>query len=113
MRLTFSKRFISTIMLAVVVVPCITFAATLENPLKAQSFTELINSVLEVIIAIGVPIAALFFVYAGFEFVTSQGDPKKLDTAKSMFFWTCVGTALIVGANVVLTILEATINSLK
>ena len=86
----------------------------LDNPLKDEYGTldKLIGALLKIIIKIGIPIAALFLVYAGFMFVTSRGEPKKLDTAKSIFWWTVVGTAIVVGAEVIRTVLTNTIGSI-
>lgn len=111
----FSKGLVSSIMLVVLVVPYITIGANgnLDNPLKTETFSGLIQEILKIITLIGTPIAALFLVYAGFSFVTSQGDPKKLDTAKSMFWWTVIGTAIIVGAQVILAIITATVGSFE
>lgn len=111
----FHKKAINTIILAVLVAPYISIAAsgTLQDPLGGKSFSDLIGAILDIMLIMGIPIAGLFFVYAGFTFVTSQGDPKKLDTAKSMFVWTCIGTGIIVGAKVIMEVLKATVESLK
>jgi len=113
----FPKTLISSIMLSVFVAPSILLAdscppGTLCNPLKTDSFEALIGAILDVIIKLGIPIIVLFLVYTGFTFVTSQGDTKKLDTAKSMFWGTIAGTALIVGAKVILLILQNTITGI-
>lgn len=102
------------IIMGVSVFPVISNAAsgTLDNPLKAKSFVELINALLSIVVMIGTPIAALFFVYAGFMFVTAQGEPKKLETAKSMFWWTVIGTAIIVGAEIILVVLTSTVGDI-
>ncbi len=86
----------------------------LDNPLKDEYSTvdKLIGALLKIIIKIGVPVAALFLVYAGFMFVTSQGEPKRLDTAKSILIWTIVGTFLVVGAMVIREVLTSTIGSI-
>ncbi len=111
----FSKFTVYTIITFVLVVPCLSLAdgGTLANPLKAESFSDLIAAILQIMIQLGTPIAAICFVYTGFVFVTSEGDPKKLDTAKSMFFWTVIGTAIILGATIILQILQSTVQSLK
>ena len=87
---------------------------SLTDPLKEGYGTVdmLIGALLKIIIKIGMPVAALFLVYAGFMFVTSKGDPKKLDTAKSIFLWTVIGTALVVGAETIRVVLTNTIGSI-
>ncbi len=113
----FSKILINIIISSVLAVPLISVAASgcnpgeLCNPIQAQSFTDLINKVLEVILLLGTPIVVFFFIYAGFTFVTSRGDPKRLDAAKSMFMWTVVGAFLVLGARVILSLVSGTVNS--
>jgi hypothetical protein len=122
MKNIFNKIVIYIIIVMVLVVPCFTFAftdtpddgtsGTLKNPLKADSFQALITAILDLMIKLGTPILALFFVYAGFMFVTAQGDQKKLETAKEMFFWGVIGAALILGASVIMTFLNETITGI-
>ncbi|MDO8492928.1 MAG: TrbC/VirB2 family protein [bacterium] len=110
----FYKSLISTIIVSVVV-PCISLAVdTLENPLKDEysDFPKLLEAFLDIMLALGTPIVVFFFVYAGFMFVTSGGDTKKLETAKSAFFWTVVGASLVLGAKVILSILNSTITGI-
>ncbi len=73
-------------------------ALTIVNPLKAGSIPDLINTIAQFAMEIGLPIAIMFIVYAGFLFVSARGDVKKLEKAKGAFTWAVVGAALIVGA---------------
>ncbi|MBI2046366.1 MAG: hypothetical protein HYT28_03035 [Parcubacteria group bacterium] len=85
----------------------------LKNPIGAESFQELIQKMLGVMLDIGVPIATLFIIYSGFLFVKAQGNPEKLKEAKETFFWTIVGTAVLLGAWVLAQAIKGTIESLK
>lgn len=76
---------------------------TLQNPINADSFAEVVKRIAQLMAQIGLPIAALFLVWSGFLFVSARGDAKKLETAKSTFYWTVIGTALIVGAYAIAT----------
>ena len=76
---------------------------TLQNPIKAGSFAEVIQRIAKLMTEIGLPIAAIFLVWSGFLFVSARGDEKKLEAAKSAFYWTVIGTALIVGAYAIAT----------
>ncbi len=67
------------------------------NPLNANSFSEVVNKVKDLIIEIGSPIAIMFIIYSGFLFVAARGNEKKLEEAKETFKWTIIGTALIIG----------------
>ncbi|OGZ30816.1 MAG: hypothetical protein A2931_01795 [Candidatus Niyogibacteria bacterium RIFCSPLOWO2_01_FULL_45_48] len=74
------------------------FAQTLKNPLKAENFGQVVESLARAITAIGIPLAAIFIIYSGFLFVSARGSEEQLKKAKTTFFWTMVGTLLIVGA---------------
>lgn len=76
---------------------------TLNNPIQAESFAEVVRNIAKLMTQIGLPIAALFLVWSGFLFVSARGDATKLETAKSTFYWTVIGTALIVGAYAIAT----------
>jgi hypothetical protein len=84
----------------------------LLNPIGVNSFQELIEKVLRVVLDIGVPVATLFIIYSGFLFVKAGGSPEKLKTAKETFFWTIIGTAVLLGAWVLAKAIRGTIGSL-
>ena len=74
---------------------------TYPNPILATNFSDLILSIANAIIEIGVPLAVVALIYAGFKFVYSAAsdDPSGIKEAKKLFFWTLIGTAVIVGAS--------------
>jgi hypothetical protein len=75
----------------------------LVNPLKADSFGQLIKNILDIITNIALPIAALFIIWAGFLFVTARGSETQITKARTTFLWTIIGTAIVVGAKVIAT----------
>ncbi len=85
--------------------------STLTNPLDSSSFAELIESIAKLAAKIGIPIAALFIIYSGLLFVTARGNEKQLETAKASFTWAIIGTAILLGAWVIASAIEATIRS--
>lgn len=86
--------------------------AKLESPLKSKTFGELINKIADVIVAIGIPVAAVFIVYAGFLFVSARGSEEQITKAKTMLYWTIIGTMLVIGAKVIAEALQSTVLSL-
>lgn len=68
------------------------------NPLTSQSFEALVQSLANWVAAIALPIVAIFIIYSGFLFVTAGGNQSKIDAAKTTFYWTVIGTAIVVGA---------------
>lgn len=73
-------------------------SGTIKNPIDAKDFLELVEAVARAITAIGIPLVAIFLVWAGFLFVTAQGSEEQLKRAKTTFFWALVGGAVVIGA---------------
>jgi hypothetical protein len=51
-------------------------------------------------------------VYVGFQFVAAQGNEEKLRTARNALIWTIIGGAVLLGAEVIMRVIQATANSL-
>jgi hypothetical protein len=68
------------------------------NPLQFTSFSAVANAIASMLAAIGIPLAVIFFIWSGFLFVTAQGNEQQLTKAKKAFFWTAIGTILLIGA---------------
>lgn len=75
----------------------------IQNPIKANSFGEVVQAFASLLVSIGIPLAAIFIVWSGFLFVSARGNPEQITKAKNVFWWTIVGTALIVGAYAIAT----------
>ncbi len=89
-------------------------SATIENPLgNTGTFAELISKIASIVLKIGFPIAVLFIIYSGFLFVTARGSEDKIKTAKQTFTWAIIGTAVLLGAEVLALAIQATIESFK
>jgi len=73
------------------------------NPIKADSFDKVVLGFAKLLAQVGLPIAAIFIIWSGFLFITARGDDKKLTEAKNTFYWTILGTAVIVGAYAIAT----------
>lgn len=92
----------------------IAFAFSFSNPLRSdiESIPALIREILNIAVAIGVPVAVLAIVYSGFLFVSSRGDVKKLDEAKKIFFYAVIGAAILLGAYIIALAIQNTVNQL-
>ncbi|MBI2023394.1 hypothetical protein HYT01_02400 [Candidatus Giovannonibacteria bacterium] len=74
-------------------------AVQIYDPLPSgTTFETVVRSVGNMLKALGIPLAVIFFIWAGFLFVTAQGNEQQIEKAKKAFWWTVVGTALLVGA---------------
>jgi hypothetical protein len=87
---------------------------SLPNPLSGTgTIYQLIERIFnEIILPIGGVIAVMAFVYTGFLYVTAQGNTTKIATAHRALLYTSVGTAILLGAWVIATMIRTTIESL-
>jgi hypothetical protein len=95
-------------------IPSFVFSETspLENPTNIPTLYDFIRAILTVVVKIGIPIATIFIIWAGFLFLTAQGDEAQLTKAKHAFVWACVGTAVLLGAWLLATAIKSTIDQL-
>jgi hypothetical protein len=84
----------------------------IENPIKPNDINQLITAILELVVQVGTPILVLAIIYVGFKFVLARGNPGKLDEAKQAFVWTLIGAAIVLGAFIISTIIQTTIQEI-
>jgi len=64
------------------------------NPLKADSFADLVNNIAQWIFNIALSVATVMFLIGGFQFLVSGGDENKVTQAKKTMLWSAVGLAI-------------------
>ena len=79
---------------------------------RYKSIPALIQTILEGVLKIGIPIVALAVVYCGFLFVFARGKPEELKKAKDALLWTLVGAAILLGSWAIAKMISATVLSL-
>jgi len=87
----------------------------LPNPLKGgvNNLFDFIKVVVNnVLLPVGGVVATMYIIYSGFLFVTAQGDPKKIETAKASFTYAVIGTAILLGAWAISEGIAATIRQI-
>lgn len=83
----------------------------LSNPVSANSIPDFLKSILTAATEIGAIVGALAIMYGGFMFATAQGDEEKISTAKKTITWAAIGTAVLIGAQVIITAVSGTVGS--
>jgi len=83
----------------------------LENPLRFGSLEGLIVGILNVLLVIAVPIIVFFIIFAGFSYVTAQGNPEKIKQASRSLTYAIIGGVLILGAVAISEILQSIVES--
>lgn len=82
-------------------------AEALENPLKVDSFGELIKAISGIVLKVGSALTVLMIIWSGFLFVSARGSEDQVKKARDTFKWTVIGAAVLLGAAV---IAEAVVN---
>jgi hypothetical protein len=93
--------------------PVVVFAQRLTNPLQFETLSEFIAALLDAVILLAFPFIVLMFVYAGFLFLTAQGNEQKLKQFKMVLLWTIVGALLVLGARVISDAIQGTVNEIR
>lgn len=97
------------------VAPGTTSITKVENPLAnsgVNSVDGFLEKILGIVIKLAIPIVTFFIIYAGFKFVMAQGNEKKLEEAKTTFYYALIGAAILLGAWGLASIIKETIISL-
>jgi len=89
-----------------------TDSTILCNPLKTDSFTSLMESVSQLAVEIGIPVAALFIIYSGLKLVMARGNEDAIKDAKKGLTWAIIGSGILIGAWTIMKILQSTAESL-
>lgn len=85
---------------------------SLPNPLKAKSLICFIYSTVNIIIDVLAIVAALYIIWAGFQFVAAQGNEAKLKAAKQSFVNAIIGTAILLGSWAIISFVIQTVNGI-
>ena len=113
----FMEKNLSQIFLLafILVLPIVSFAQNTQivNPLSnVTSIPELIKTVLEGVIKIGMPVIVLAIIYCGFLFVAARGNPESIKKAKSALLYTLIGAAVLLGSWGIAQLITTTITEL-
>jgi hypothetical protein len=55
----------------------------------------------------------MFLIWSGFMFVSAQGNPEKIETAKSRLLYTIIGAILLLGAWTISQAIKGTVEDIK
>jgi hypothetical protein len=86
----------------------------LDDPLgEGVSLEGLLLKLFDIILYVGVPVVAFFLIWSGFMFITAQGSPEKLETARSRLLYTVIGAILLLGAWTISQAIKGTLEDIK
>lgn len=87
----------------------------ITNPLNSSysSIPGLLGGLLNIVEYIGGICCAIWIIWGGFLFVKAQGNPDALSEAKKTLLHAVIGTAIILGAGAILTVIQNIIATVK
>jgi Type IV secretion system pilin len=81
----------------------------LKNPLQFDSLQNLIVAILNIFTTLMIPVIIFFIIYAGFKYVTAQGNPGQIEEASKMLTYAIIGGVLILSAVAIAEIIKNTV----
>jgi len=105
----------------IIITPCLVRAVEgpvagqgiFKNPLEADSLTDLLAAILDVVVQVGLVIIVFFIIFAGFQFVTAQGNTGKITKAREALVAVLIGSAIVLGSYAIATALKNTVEQLS
>ncbi|MCL5675550.1 MAG: pilin [Patescibacteria group bacterium] len=84
---------------------------TITNPAFADTagvsqIQTFIQDVIQVLVTLAGLVAVAFFVWGGFGYITSSGNPEALDKSKKTIMYSAIGLAIVLGAFVLTNIVS-------
>lgn len=101
------KKILFCLLAVSLVMPLVSQAVSIPNPLKAETFEQLLNSIIDFLFYLALGITPLMIVIAGFYFITAQGDPKKVETAQTIIKWAIIGFIIVICAKGLVQLLKS------
>ncbi|MBI2042117.1 MAG: hypothetical protein HYT20_03845, partial [Candidatus Nealsonbacteria bacterium] len=84
---------------------------TIPNPLGVNTFEDLLNKIIGFVFWVGIVLAPIMFIIAGFMYVISGGSPQKVQTAKKIMIYTAIGLAVLLLARGLVVALKSIIGA--
>ncbi len=102
------KSIVVLILALFIVAPLIVggLEVKIDNPLEADSFSELIKNIADFIFTIAIWVAPVMYMIGGGYFLIAGGDPQKVETGKKLMVYTSIGLIIAVAAKGLIGLFE-------
>ena len=88
-------------------------SSVITNPIGINDISGLFDLILSIVITLAIPLIAVMIVYAGFLYLTAQGNTDKISKAHTALLYTVIGAAIILGSFVIKGAIQGTITNLN
>ncbi len=83
----------------------------LPNPLGVSSVSDILYLAVDIATYIGVVLAVVFLIYAGFKYVAARGNSEKITQAHHFLLAVVIGIAILIGASAIVNVIKNTLTS--
>lgn len=98
--------FFVSILSIMILVPFISGAITLENPLKYDNVMDIIGAITGLLQVLAIAVGVLMIIIAGIQYMTSAGNEDKTKKAKQMIVYALIGVAIVTAVNFIVSIIQ-------
>lgn len=78
----------------------------INNPLTATTVEDLIDKVVNYLFYLGVAIAPVLILLGAFYFLTSGGNPERVEKGKKIILYTLLGVTILYMSNILLNLIR-------
>lgn len=71
---------------------------TIDNPIAATDFKDLINSIIDFLFTVSLFIVPIVIIIGGFFFITAAGNTSQIETGKRLVLYAIIGFLIIIVA---------------
>lgn len=71
------------------------FAIEIPNPLGTTDIFQFVDKLIDVLFTIGLPVAVIMILWSALQFLTSGGNPQKIQSAKNIILYALVGFTIL------------------
>jgi uncharacterized membrane protein (DUF373 family) len=77
-----------------------------EQPANIACLTDLFGNIVQAIVMLAGVALFIMLLIGGFKYLTSSGDPKKTESARSTIFWALIGIVVMVSSYAIIMLIE-------
>jgi len=100
------KKVLVILILMSLILPASASGLKIENPIRADTFYELITSIINFLFTISLFIAPIMIIVGGFYFLMAADNVQNIETGKKIILYTIIGFVVIMLARGLVRMLE-------
>ncbi len=113
MKLLTKTKYLAYLLPGVLYAQTIGSGTSIPNPLSgANTLPQLLSVILnKIVMPVAAIVVVLWIIWAGFTYLTAQGNPKKIEEAHQRLLWALVGAGILLGAAGISLVIQSTVCS--